>query len=70
MRYKGLAPDEGMTYGHAQRWAMARSQIATSLNESTLVRLDTLSIRINDQWRICFTWIAGDTHEVDIVDYH
>jgi proteic killer suppression protein len=27
-------------------------------------------IRINDQWRICFTWTAGDAHEVEIVDYH
>ena len=28
------------------------------------------SIRINDQWRICFTWKAGDAHEVEIADYH
>lgn len=28
------------------------------------------SIRINDQWRICFTWTAGNAHEVEIVDYH
>lgn len=28
------------------------------------------SIRINDQWRICFTWKNGDAHEVEIVDYH
>jgi len=28
------------------------------------------SIRINDQWRICFIWKAGDAHEVEIVDYH
>lgn len=28
------------------------------------------SIRINDQWRICFKWRAGDTYEVEIVDYH
>jgi proteic killer suppression protein len=27
------------------------------------------SIRINDQWRICFRWAAG-AHEVEIVDYH
>lgn len=28
------------------------------------------SIRINDQWRICFRWHQGDTYEVEIVDYH
>ena len=28
------------------------------------------SIRINDQWRICFRWSDGDAHEVAIVDYH
>ena len=28
------------------------------------------SIRINDQWRICFLWEAGDAYEVEIVDYH
>ena len=28
------------------------------------------SIRINDQWRICFRWDRGDAHEVEIVDYH
>ena len=27
------------------------------------------SIRINDQWRICFTWRDGDAHDVEIVDY-
>ena len=28
------------------------------------------SIRVNDQWRICFRWLAGNAHEVEIVDYH
>ena len=28
------------------------------------------SIRINDQWRICFIWRDGEAHEVEIVDYH
>ena len=28
------------------------------------------SIRINDQWRICFIWNAGDAYEVEVVDYH
>lgn len=41
-------------------------------------RLETLkgsgkgqhSIRINDQWRICFKWITSDAHNVEITDYH
>ena len=28
------------------------------------------SIRINDRWRICFRWRAGDAYDVEIVDYH
>jgi proteic killer suppression protein len=28
------------------------------------------SIRINDQWRVCFRWEEGDAYEVEIVDYH
>ena len=28
------------------------------------------SIRINEQWRICFRWTAAGPDEVDIVDYH
>ncbi len=28
------------------------------------------SIRINDQWRICFKWQNGDIFDVEIVDYH
>jgi proteic killer suppression protein len=28
------------------------------------------SVRINDQWRVCFVWKDGHAHEVEIVDYH
>ena len=28
------------------------------------------SIRINDQWRICFNWKESDSFDVEIVDYH
>lgn len=28
------------------------------------------SIRINDQYRVCFTWKDGDAYDVEIVDYH
>ena len=28
------------------------------------------SIRINDQWRVCFKWSDGDVYDVEITDYH
>ena len=28
------------------------------------------SIRINDQWRVCFVWDDGDAYDIEIVDYH
>ncbi len=33
-------------------------------------RKGQFSIRINDQWRICFNWDGGNASNVDIVDYH
>ncbi|MBF0135473.1 MAG: type II toxin-antitoxin system RelE/ParE family toxin [Magnetococcus sp. DMHC-1] len=33
-------------------------------------RLGQHSIRINDQWRMCFVWKDGDAYDVEIVDYH
>jgi toxin HigB-1 len=33
-------------------------------------RAGQYSIRINRQWRICFTWDDDGAHEVEIVDYH
>jgi proteic killer suppression protein len=33
-------------------------------------RAQQYSIRINDQWRICFHWRSGDAYDVEIVDYH
>ena len=53
---------------------------ATSLEDLRLpgLRLEVLkgdrqgqfSIRINDQYRICFEWRDGEAHNVEIVDYH
>ena len=64
--------------------AVARRKLRMLVNASTLEdlrippanRLEALkgsrksqySIRINDQWRICFRWTEGDAHDVEIVD--
>lgn len=33
-------------------------------------RVGQYSIRVNDQWRICFTWTEGGAEDVELVDYH
>ena len=33
-------------------------------------RVGQFSIRINDQWRICFRFVEGDAYDVEITDYH
>ncbi|MEO0633848.1 MAG: type II toxin-antitoxin system RelE/ParE family toxin [Pseudomonadota bacterium] len=33
-------------------------------------RAGQFSVRINDQYRICFRWENGDAHDVEICDYH
>ena len=54
---------------------------ATNLNDLRIPpgsRLEALSgdrdgqhsIRVNDQWRICFFWNDGNAYRVEIVDYH
>ena len=43
---------------------------ANRLEKLTGVRAGQYSIRINDQWRICFEWNNGNADNVEIVDYH
>ncbi len=33
-------------------------------------RMGQHSIRINDQWRICFKWENGNVYKVEVTDYH
>ena len=66
---------------HLARRKLAILDAATELNALRVPpgnRLEALkgdrrgqhSIRINDQWRICFKWKAGDAYDVEIADYH
>jgi len=43
---------------------------ANRLEKLTGDRVGQHSIRINDQWRICFAWRDGHAYDVEIVDYH
>lgn len=73
---KGLGP-------HLQRVALRKLRIldaAESLEDLRVPpgnhlerlrgeRIGQHSIRINDQWRVCFRWRDGDAYDVEIVDY-
>ena len=43
---------------------------ANRLEKLTGDRAGQWSIRINDQWRLCFLWKAGDAFDAEIIDYH
>jgi len=43
---------------------------ANRLEKLSGARVGQWSIRVNDQWRICFEWREGDAFNVEIVDYH
>jgi len=43
---------------------------ANRLEKLSGVRSGQYSIRINDQWRICFIWEDSDAYDVEITDYH
>jgi proteic killer suppression protein len=47
-----------------------RSPPGNRLEALTGDRRGQYSVRINDQWRVCFEWREGDAYEVEVVDYH
>jgi toxin HigB-1 len=49
---------------------MLRLPLGNQLEALRRNRSGSHSIRVNDQWRICFVWHEGDSYEVEIVDYH
>ena len=64
----------------AARLKLGFLDAATALTDLTLpgLRLEKLSgsragqysIRVNDQYRVCFRWREGDAYEVELTDYH
>lgn len=47
-----------------------RSPPGNRLERLTGNRAGQFSLRVNDQWRICFRWEEGDAYGVEITDYH
>jgi len=55
---------------NAHRLDDLRIPPANRLEKLSGERSGQYSIRINDRWRICFSWRKGDAYDVEIVDYH
>jgi proteic killer suppression protein len=55
---------------NATSLAFLQSPLGNRLESLKGERSGQYSIRINDQWRVCFRWIDGYAVDVEIVDYH
>jgi proteic killer suppression protein len=54
----------------AERLSDLREPTGNQLEKLSGNRQGQYSIRINEQWRICFRWEDGDASDIEIVDYH
>jgi proteic killer suppression protein len=60
-----------LSYLHAAKQLdQLRIPPANQLEALKRDRLGQYSIRVNDQFRICFRWHEGDAYDVELVDYH
>ena len=74
---KGV-PNEVVKIGNRKLTQLHNARTLQDLRSPPGNRLEALagdrrgqhSVRINDQWRVCFRWRDGDAYEVEIVDYH
>ena len=76
-RHKGLSPAlqraayrKLLILDAAESLDDLRSPPGNRLERLSGDRAGQHSIRINQQWRICFRWRSGNAHDVEIVDYH
>ncbi|MBM3737667.1 MAG: excinuclease ABC subunit A [Acidobacteria bacterium] len=78
---RGISVRRFRAFENQARTRLARLQAAASLDDLARIpgnRLEALaadrrgqySIRVNDQWRICFVWGEKGPEAVEIVDYH
>ena len=77
-RFRKGVPNDVMKIAHRK---LTQLNSAVDLNDLRIPpgnRLEALSgdragqhsIRVNDQWRLCFHWVAGQAFDVELVDYH
>ncbi len=77
-RYVKGVPHDVIRIGQRKLMQLHNARVLDDLRAPPGNRLEALSgdrkgehsIRINDQWRVCFRWQGGDAHDVEIVDYH
>ena len=67
---EGAARRKLIMLNHARSLQELRVPPGNHLEELRGDRRGRYSIRINDQWRVCFVWRDGDAYEVEIIDYH
>jgi proteic killer suppression protein len=71
-------PQEVLRVGNRKLLQLHNARSLNDLRAPPGNRLEALSgdrkgqhsMRVNDQWRICFVWDDGDAYQVEIVDYH
>jgi proteic killer suppression protein len=71
-------PADIVTVARRKLMMIHRARAVTDLRSPPANRLEQLkgdrkgqySIRINDQWRVCFDWRDGNAENVEVVDYH
>jgi len=81
--FKGCEPGKGfpaalVRVARRKLVMLAEARTLEDLRSPPANRLEALkgeragqhSIRLNDQFRLCFTWVDGDAEDVEIVDYH
>jgi len=76
-RVRGLAADvqrathrKLLILNAAEELADLRVPPGNRLEQLTGNRKGQHSLRVNDQWRICFVWSNGDAYDVEVTDYH
>jgi proteic killer suppression protein len=81
MLRNGYSVARFQAFEESARTRLRRLDAATSLQDLIAIRGNRLealkgdrrgqhSIRVNDQWRICFRWKDGRAQDVELVDYH
>jgi proteic killer suppression protein len=76
-RHRGLSPDiqraayrKLLILDAAETLSDLRIPPGNRLERLSGDRAGQHSIRVNQQWRICFRWQSGNAHDVELVDYH